>query len=110
MVNHHYVKEDWMLEHLRQVLINLFGNALKFTEQGSVKLSISLNSQNLLQLEVVDTGPGTAPEISTLSSTLLCGQVIQLPESTRERGSVWPFREAWWSQWAERLVSKATRE
>lgn len=50
------------LEHLRQILINLLGNALKFTEQGSVSLIISRKSQSLLQFEVVDTGPGTSSE------------------------------------------------
>ncbi|MFK8048090.1 MAG: response regulator [Halioglobus sp.] len=51
------------LEHLRQILINLLGNALKFTEHGSVNLLITRKTQNLLQFEVIDTGPGTAPEI-----------------------------------------------
>lgn len=49
------------LEHLRQVLINLLANALKFTEKGSVSLLVSRISQNLLQFEVLDTGPGTNP-------------------------------------------------
>lgn len=57
---------EWIavdLEHLRQILINLLGNALKFTQYGSVRLLISRKSQSLLQFEVVDTGPGTSPEI-----------------------------------------------
>jgi signal transduction histidine kinase/CheY-like chemotaxis protein len=42
----------------RQILINLMGNAIKFTHQGGVKLSVSLCPSGLLQLSVIDTGIG----------------------------------------------------
>jgi len=51
---------------LKQVLTNLIGNALKFTERGSVHLDISCESGEddalLLRFEVTDTGIGIAPE------------------------------------------------
>lgn len=51
---------------LRQILVNLVGNAVKFTEQGEVKLSISSsrdNDRNLkMQFTVSDTGIGIAPK------------------------------------------------
>ena len=50
---------------LRQVLINLVGNALKFTQHGGVtiRLGTKKNHANAhLLIEVEDTGPGIAPE------------------------------------------------
>ncbi len=50
-------------EKLRQVFVNLLGNAIKFTERGTVRASVRLvQAENLLFVEVQDTGPGVAPE------------------------------------------------
>jgi signal transduction histidine kinase/CheY-like chemotaxis protein/HPt (histidine-containing phosphotransfer) domain-containing protein len=46
-------------EKLRQVLINIIGNAIKFTEQGGIRVLTRLNrATGLLEMEVVDTGIG----------------------------------------------------
>jgi CheY-like chemotaxis protein len=49
---------------LRQVLLNLLGNAIKFTEAGRVRLTISVAAERLV-FEVTDTGPGIETESIT---------------------------------------------
>jgi signal transduction histidine kinase/DNA-binding response OmpR family regulator/HAMP domain-containing protein len=43
---------------LSQVLINLMGNAVKFTEKGAVKLRVSQTENEMLRFDVIDTGIG----------------------------------------------------
>jgi PAS domain S-box-containing protein len=47
---------------LRQIVINLVNNAVKYTEHGEVKVSLAPAGDERFQVEVVDTGPGIAPE------------------------------------------------
>ncbi len=52
---------------LRQILMNMAGNAVKFTEVGSVTITMSSvirNGQSRLVIDVEDTGAGMTPEQS----------------------------------------------
>lgn len=58
-------------KRLRQILMNLAGNALKFTAEGSVVVRVTMNTQVVkapahgfaLRFEIVDTGIGMKPEV-----------------------------------------------
>ncbi|WP_454717550.1 ATP-binding protein [Caulobacter segnis] len=50
---------------IRQVLTNLVSNAVKFTAQGHVRVSVSAETEGeeqLIRFSVCDTGPGVPPE------------------------------------------------
>lgn len=51
---------------LRQILFNLAGNAVKFTETGGVTLELTQRPGDRLRFSVRDTGPGVAPEKQAL--------------------------------------------
>ncbi|MBM4781793.1 MAG: response regulator [Archangiaceae bacterium] len=57
------LRGDWF--RLRQVLVNLVGNALKFTEQGSVAVQVAVTPIDAgsvrVRFEVKDTGIGMTP-------------------------------------------------
>jgi len=66
---------------LRQILTNLVGNAIKFTEKGHVKLSASLLRANRLHIEIEDTGIGMPEEVQRN----LFGRFMQADSSTTRR-------------------------
>lgn len=66
-------------QKLRQVLLNLFSNAIKFTKQGSITLRVTseetIANRQMLQFEVADTGVGIAQsELSTIFDAFVQAQ------------------------------------
>jgi signal transduction histidine kinase len=61
---------------LRQVLLNLLGNAIKFTAEGSVEMDVAIESQDAnevsLRFSVRDTGPGIPLEKQDLIFKPFC--------------------------------------
>lgn len=63
------VRRTWLgdVQRLRQVLVNLLGNAIKFTEQGAIVLRVELEpngpvGRERIRFAVEDTGVGIADE------------------------------------------------
>ncbi|MEM0983692.1 MAG: response regulator [Planctomycetota bacterium] len=69
---------------LRQILLNLIGNAVKFTDQGGVRVLVSCDREaELLRFEVADTGCGMSAE--QLSAVRRFEPFSQLDESSARR-------------------------
>jgi PAS domain S-box-containing protein len=70
---------------LRQVLVNLVGNAIKFTEQGEVVVDVapdqSTDQEAALRVRVTDTGIGIPPE----KQWTIFGPFVQADASTTRR-------------------------
>jgi PAS domain S-box-containing protein len=69
---------------LRQILINLVGNALKFTEKGSVTLRVEpdpLGIAGCLRFSIVDTGIGIAAD----KTEMIFGRFTQADSSTTRK-------------------------
>jgi signal transduction histidine kinase/CheY-like chemotaxis protein/HPt (histidine-containing phosphotransfer) domain-containing protein len=106
---------------IQQVLINLIGNAIKFTEQGEVHLQVDVESHNendiILHFSVTDTGIGIPPDKQEIIFTsfaqadgsttrkyggtglglAICSQIIKIMngriwvESEEKKGSTFHF-------------------
>ncbi len=71
------------LQRLRQILTNLIGNAIKFTERGSVVVRCEASAGGEVRVRISDTGIGMEPEIIPL----IFDEFYQAKdELTREKG------------------------
>ncbi len=70
---------------LRQVLLNLINNAVKFTERGAIVLSINIEREDgdelCLRFDIIDTGIGMSPA----TRNHLFGKFMQADASTTRR-------------------------
>ena len=78
-----------ILVELRQVLTNLLGNAIKFTDEGEVRIETKIREESdddaLIYFGVVDSGVGISQKIKTNSSII--------------RSSRWQLHTAaWWDR------------
>jgi PAS domain S-box-containing protein len=77
-----YIKGDEA--RLRQILVNLVSNAVKFTEEGGVTIRLSVkDDEQMLLIEVADTGPG----ISKADQQRLFNPFEQLSEGKMQIGT-----------------------
>jgi signal transduction histidine kinase/DNA-binding response OmpR family regulator len=71
--------------HLRQILLNLVGNAVKFTTQGEVTVRSTIEEEDqlgcLLRMTVSDTGPGIPAD----KTGLIFGRFSQAENATTRR-------------------------
>ncbi len=72
-------------QHLKQILINIISNAIKFTNEGSIEIYVShissSNGKTRLQFKIIDTGIGVADE----AKPTLFNKFTQADESTTRK-------------------------
>jgi len=68
-------------DRLRQIVINLAGNAIKFTRQGAVLLRVQPDAAGFARISIIDTGIGIAPE----AQARLFSKFTQADSSTTRR-------------------------
>ncbi len=66
---------------LSRILVNLVGNAIKFTDAGQVHVTAQANADGTLRISVADTGIGIAPE----NHDRIFDEFHQLKSSSRDR-------------------------
>ena len=84
---------------IRQVLMNLVGNAIKFTEEGGVSLAKCVpdpthDTRTILRFDVTDTGPGVPPQALGRIFSIRAGRA-GAGGGMAERGSALPSRRSW---------------
>ena len=89
---------------IKQVMINLTNNAVKFTNKGNVKIATKILKDKMLEMRITDTGIGIKPE--DMNKLFLPFQQIEsLPRQDAQgnRPGIVPLQEAGHSSWRRYL-------
>jgi len=97
--------------HLRQVLLNLAGNAVKFTDHGRVEIRVSvLNAESnggvRLRFDILDTGIGVAPEMRPRLFEAFEQADVSMARRHEGTGLARPSPRDWARPWAERSATR----
>jgi signal transduction histidine kinase len=67
-LNKYFFRRIWVdKRRLKQILINILSNAVKYTYEGQIRFSVVLQEADFLKFEVEDTGIGISEEkLSTI--------------------------------------------
>ena len=94
--------------HLRQVLLNLLANAVKFTEKGHITLRVRALRANerdsMMRFEIEDTGIGIAHEKQAKILSPLRKPTIPSQGPTEELALVLRLRGIWLRSWVGKLI------
>ena len=87
---------------VRQVLTNLIGNAVKFTDSGRIDVEAEMVRPTgdgfLVRFSVRDTGIGIPPEHqSRLFESFTFRGMARAPENTAAPAWGFPYRSNWWN-------------
>ena len=88
-------------KRVRQVLTNIIGNAIKFTEHGTIVIRSSLvkhdKGTSTIRFEVVDTGVGIPSHLHQHVFEGFSQADTSTTANSEEQGSALLFRNTWWS-------------
>jgi len=98
---------------LRQVLVNLIGNAIEFTEEGQVVVGVRdlerRDGETVLEFSVADTGIGIPKDKQQRIFESFTQADASTTRKTGARDSVWPSPNSLWRRWGEDLGGERAR-
>ena len=100
--------------HLRQILLNLAGNAVKFTDHGRVEIRVSVVQADTsgavrLRFDILDTGIGVAPAMRARLFDAFEQADVSMARRHEGTGLGTTIARAWSKQWTAILVIWKTR-